>query len=124
MSKNKNNKKVDFIDEFLKYELSKKETVDRLNWLKALDEENGRCISHIVNDLKDVTKGSKKIKKRDETDFQVSKNLNNFYSKQIAYMKKQIDIQSKSIKVLQDHIIELTGKSVKDINGEIEKKNY
>ena len=45
-----------FIDNYVMYELSKKQIYERLQWLNRLDEEHWFTIKHIVNDLKEVTK--------------------------------------------------------------------
>ena len=45
-----------FIDNYITYELSKKQIYERLQWLYHLDEEHWFTIKQIVNDLKEVTK--------------------------------------------------------------------
>ena len=50
-----------FIDNYITYELSKKQIYERLQWLYHLDEEHWFTIKHIVNDLKEVTKKTANI---------------------------------------------------------------
>ena len=61
MSKKNLKENSNFIDNYISYELSKKQIYERLEWLNHLDEEHWFTIKHIVNDLKDISKKTANI---------------------------------------------------------------
>ena len=103
-----------FVDNWIKYELSSKQIEERINWLNCLTDEQWFTIGHIVNDLKDLKKNSMSEKqfKKEATKL---KNENVWLSKEINCLNNKLNDQNQAIKVLTKHIEKITGEKLDDL---------
>ena len=103
--------------------MSKKEITDWLNWLNKLDQESWFTINHLINDYKNLEKKSVN-KKQYVKDLKNLQQENEFLQRQTRHLRKQMQLQTQAISVLQQHIAAITGKNITDIQTEIEKMEY
>ena len=122
---NKSNKEdnSNFVDNYIEYELSKKDLCNRIQWLNKLDQESWYTIKHVINDYKKLEKNS--IDKRSyQRDIKKLEDENVFLKSQMKYLRNQLHLQSQAISTLQHHITLMTGRIQDDILKEIENLRY